>query len=154
MAHGVDLANMPTADLDVLLDDVRAEVSRRVTIDNAPAQVREINQNVLNASGRQPGKKWTQPTGAHDAYPAGWTVVHGGKTWESLIDNNVHEPGVSGWREEVPPGQVPEWVQPSGAHDAYKVGDRVRFQGSVYESVIDANTWSPADYPAGWRQVE
>lgn len=25
-----------------------------------------------------------------------------------------------------------EWVQPTGAHDAYKVGDRVSFEGSVY----------------------
>ena len=46
-----------------------------------------------------------------------------------------------------------EWVQPVGASDAYRKGDRVLFQGATYESVIDANTWSPAAYPAGWKKL-
>jgi len=33
------------------------------------------------------------------------------------------------------------------------MGDKVRFNGKVYESVINGNVWSPADYPAGWREV-
>ncbi len=47
----------------------------------------------------------------------------------------------------------PEWKQPLGAHDAYKTGDRVTFEGKVYESTIDGNVWSPAVYPAGWTEV-
>lgn len=43
--------------------------------------------------------EWKQPTGAQDAYMAGDMVKHGGKTWESLIDNNVWEPGAYGWKE-------------------------------------------------------
>jgi hypothetical protein len=39
-----------------------------------------------------------------------------------------------------------------GAHDAYKIGDRVRFEGKVYESTIDANVWSPLVY--GWQEVK
>lgn len=46
-----------------------------------------------------------------------------------------------------------EFVQPSGAHDAYNMGDRVRYNGRVYESVIDGNVWSPDVYPAGWTEV-
>ena len=46
-----------------------------------------------------------------------------------------------------------EWVQPTGAQDAYQTGDRVLFNGNVWESVIANNVWSPAVYPAGWRQV-
>ena len=49
--------------------------------------------------------------------------------------------------------EVPEFVQPTGAHDAYQTGDRVTFGGKMYESVIDSNVWSPADYPAGWTEV-
>jgi len=45
------------------------------------------------------------------------------------------------------------FVQPTGAADAYSVGDRVTFEGSVWESVIDANVWSPTAYPAGWKKV-
>jgi hypothetical protein len=51
------------------------------------------------------------------------------------------------------PSGYPEWVQPTGAHDAYQIGDRVMFKGAVYESKINANTWSPAVYPAGWRLI-
>lgn len=39
------------------------------------------------------------------------------------------------------------------AADPVAKGDRVMFQGAVYESLIDANTWSPTDYPAGWKRV-
>jgi hypothetical protein len=51
-------------------------------------------------------------------------------------------------------GDTPdEWVQPTCDQDVYHTGDLVAFEGSVYESLIDNNVWSPADYPAGWRRV-
>ena len=46
----------------------------------------------------------------------------------------------------------PEFVQPTGAHDAYKKGDKVTFEGKHYISLIDANVYSPAAYPAGWKE--
>ena len=46
----------------------------------------------------------------------------------------------------------PEWVQPTGAHDAYNKGDKVTFEGDHYISLIDGNVWSPAAYPAGWEK--
>lgn len=45
----------------------------------------------------------------------------------------------------------PIWVQPTGAHDAYNKGDTVDYNGSLYESVIDGNVYSPDAYPAGWK---
>ena len=53
----------------------------------------------------------------------------------------------------APPSVIPEWVQPTGAHDAYSIGDRIIFEGVVYESLIDGNTWSPKAYPRGWKTV-
>ena len=50
-------------------------------------------------------------------------------------------------------GQGEEWVQPTGAHDAYSLGDRVRFAGKNYESLRDGNVWTPAAYPAGWKEL-
>jgi hypothetical protein len=47
----------------------------------------------------------------------------------------------------------PEWVQPIGATDAYNTGDIVSYNGTLYKSVIDGNTWSPEAYPAGWEKV-
>lgn len=54
---------------------------------------------------------------------------------------------------EVEEGPQP-WVQPTGAHDAYNKGDRVLYNGKVYESLIDANVWSPSAYPQGWKEIK
>ena len=50
-------------------------------------------------------------------------------------------------------GEILEWEQPS-ADNAYMKGDKVRFNGKIYESVIDNNVWSPEAYPQGWKEVE
>jgi len=57
------------------------------------------------------------------------------------------------WRIAAPSGVILEWVQPTGAQDAYNMGDRVTYNGSVYESTIDANVWRPDAYPEGWVLV-
>ena len=44
--------------------------------------------------------------------------------------------------------------RPTGAHDAYNYGDVVDYNGSLYMSVIDGNTYSPDEYPAGWTTYE
>ena len=48
----------------------------------------------------------------------------------------------------------PEWVQPLGASDAYNTGDIVSYNGTLYESTINGNVWSPEAYPQGWRLAE
>ena len=48
---------------------------------------------------------------------------------------------------------VDEFKQPTGAHDAYMIGDRVKFNGKIYKSTINNNVWSPDTYPAGWEEV-
>ena len=45
----------------------------------------------------------------------------------------------------------PIWSQPAGAHDAYNQGDIVDYNGTLYKSIIDGNTWSPEAYPQGWE---
>lgn len=47
----------------------------------------------------------------------------------------------------------PVWSKPTGAHDAYNTGDIVDYNGTLYKSVIDGNTWSPDEYPQGWEIV-
>lgn len=46
----------------------------------------------------------------------------------------------------------PVWSQPTGAHDAYNIGDIVDYNGVLYESLINGNVYSPGTYPAGWRE--
>lgn len=77
------------------------------------------------------------------------------KVWVELrrianIVDNMPEP------EPGPEPDIPVWVQPTGAHDAYQMGDKVHYPGAndpVYESLINGNVWSPDAYPAGWKQV-
>lgn len=45
------------------------------------------------------------------------------------------------------------WSLPTGAHDAYNTGDIVDYNGTLYESLIDGNVYSPDEYPAGWAVV-
>ena len=45
----------------------------------------------------------------------------------------------------------PMWSQPTGAHDAYNQGDIVDYKGTLYESLINGNVYSPDAYPAGWK---
>jgi hypothetical protein len=58
------------------------------------------------------------------------------------------------WQEvvETPIEYLP-WKQPTGAHDAYNIGDKVTFNGHLWESLINANVWSPTVYPAGWKDL-
>lgn len=48
----------------------------------------------------------------------------------------------------------PVWAQPTGAHDAYNKGDIVNYNGTLYQSIIDGNVYSPDAYPAGWVVYE
>lgn len=97
--------------------------------------------------------EWVQPAGSHDVYPAGVRVLHNGKTWQSEVENNSWEPGVYGWKDLTPAPEYEEWIQPTGARDAYQTGDRVIFEGHLWRSKIDANVYSPAVYPAGWEDL-
>lgn len=48
---------------------------------------------------------------------------------------------------------VAEFKQPTGTNDAYNKGNRVSFEGKIYESKIDSNTFSPSSFPDGWIEI-
>ena len=52
-----------------------------------------------------------------------------------------------------PTGQtILDWKQPDSTNP-YMTGDKVKYEGVIYESLINNNVWSPAAYPAGWKQI-
>ena len=149
----MDIGSVSDAELHRLKRMIDTELSRRETLATAEKRAADLNAEFLAAAGVTDGDVWRQPTSAVDAYPKDWTVQHGGKTWVSLTPANVWEPPTA-WREVVEEGSgAPEWVQPTGAHDAYQTGDHVMFEGAEYVSLIDGNTWSPTAYPQGWEKI-
>jgi len=53
--------------------------------------------------------------------------------------------------EDDPDTPLP-WVQPTSTNP-YLTGDKVIYNGAVYQSLIDNNVWAPDDYPAGWQLI-
>lgn len=54
------------------------------------------------------------------------------------------------------PDEWPEYVKPTGAHDAYYKGDKISYNGAHYICKAPDNTacvWSPDEYPAYWEVV-
>lgn len=98
-------------------------------------------------------QEWAQPDSTN-GYATGDIVSYNGKYYKSTADNNVYEPGTTGapWKECDENGNdvVSEYV----AGTIYATGDQIMYNGSIYTSLIDNNSWSPDDYPAGWQLVE
>ena len=62
------------------------------------------------------------------------------------------------WTPDVAPAlwvrtsteEWPEWIQPTGAHDAYNTGDKVSHNEKHWISDMDANVYEPGVY--GWTE--
>lgn len=58
------------------------------------------------------------------------------------------------WTARSAPGVIPEWVQPTGGHDAYAIDAQVTHNGSTWKSLIAANVWEPTSANATlWEEV-
>lgn len=109
---------------------------------------------------------FSQPLGATDTYMKGDKVSFEGAYYQSNIDYNVWSPTAypQGWTkldgtgESPEPGgdddEYPAFVQPTGAHDAYNIGDKVTYNGHRYECTMNNNAYSPDAYPQGWKQID
>lgn len=86
-----------------------------------------------------------------DTVPGNWELVDGEPTEpdEGETTTEPEEPS-----DEPTEPTIPEFIQPTGAHDAYGIGDRVTYNGKVYESTMAGNAYSPDAYPQGWKLVE
>lgn len=58
--------------------------------------------------------------------------------------------------EPEPSEEYPEYVNPTGAHDAYYKDDKVTYNGKKYICIAPdgvACVWSPDVYPQYWKEV-
>lgn len=94
------------------------------------------------------------------AYAVGGIVAYGGALYRCVQAHTSQ----AGWTPDASralwtplglteddPDAVPEWVQPTGAHDAYAKGSHVMHNGTEWVSDLDANVWEPG--VSGWTQA-
>lgn len=87
------------------------------------------------------------------AYATGDRVQHGGTLYKCVQAHTSQ----ADWTPDATPAlwvvvsieEYPEWVQPTGAHDAYNTGDKVSYNGKHYVCTIDGNAYAPDVY--GWE---
>ena len=122
---------------------------------------------------RHNGKTWESQID-HNVWEPG--TVGAETLWSEVTQNATEEPETSGTEvspseptepqeepvseptepqettEEEPADPVDEWVQPTGAHDAYNTGDIVLYNGTRYSCTVDNNVYAPGVY--GWDETE
>ena len=52
-----------------------------------------------------------------------------------------------------PVEEYPEYIQPTGSHDAYNTGDKITYNSKKYVCKMNGCVWNPDTYPAGWEEV-
>lgn len=50
-----------------------------------------------------------------------------------------------------PQNEYPAWYQPTGAHDAYSLGDKVSHNDKHWKSTVNNNVWEPGMYR--WEEI-
>ena len=125
-------------------------------------RARELRPYIEKAATNLPDEDALQ---AVELFPQ-WVTGHAYAVDERLQYKNVlyrvvqAHTSQADWTPDITPAlfvvvsldEWPEFVQPTGAHDAYKKGDKITFNGKHYISLIDANVYSPTAYPAGWQE--
>ena len=89
------------------------------------------------------------------AYAAGDRVQHGGTLYKCVQAHTSQ----ADWTPDATQAlwvvvsieEFPEWAQPTGAHDAYNIGDKVSYNGQHYICTADANVYAPGVY--GWDLI-
>jgi hypothetical protein len=85
----------------------------------------------------------------------GERVYYDGKLYRVEQSHDTQE----GWTPNITPAlftevsveEWPEWKQPTGAQDAYMVGDKVSHNEKHWVSTVDSNVWEPGVF--GWDEV-
>lgn len=127
----------------------------------------------LHGKSPETARPFVPVQGAHDMYRSGEYMLYTdgliyrctqdtaysptdyAEAWEVYNPDATTDPAEPSPEEPDEPEQpsIPDFVQPTGPDDAYNTGDKVMFNGSAYESLIDNNVWSPSEYPQGWQLI-
>ena len=89
------------------------------------------------------------------AYTANYRAQYAGALYRCVQAHTSQ----TGWEPPAVPAlwarvsveEWPEWVQPTGAQDAYALGAKVSHNGKHWVSAFNVNVWEPGVY--GWDEV-
>ena len=136
-----------------------AETRRQMTAEEVAAMLIRQQINTLTVDD-QTALRMVEYYPAPDAasYAAGDRIQYNGKLYKCLQAhtaqadwNPVDAPSL--WAE-VFAGQdgtaIGEWIQPDSTNP-YMRGDKVNYNGKLYESEVDNNVWEPGVY--GWVEI-
>lgn len=113
-----------------------AAMLERIDLYNVEAKITDEERESLHALARQHAR----PQYNYDAeIEALWAAIR-----------ELQQAQEGGGAE--PDDEWPQFVQPTGAHDAYHAGDKVTFNGKHYVCKLASCDWSPAVYPDAWKE--
>ena len=146
------------------------EMLQRHVISNQDIRIAKLERKLerLAESGTTESLKEEEPEIPYDngiLVKAGQIIVEAGKRYMvvqpqfTTQENWRPSLGIPALWREVPELQsgYPDWIQPTGAHDAYQIGNIVMYKGQAWVSKINANTTVPdGDVPHNryWEPYE
>ena len=109
------------------------------------------DEDALNVAALYP--TWSSKIG--EEVQAGERLWYDGKLYKVVQTHTTQ----ADWTPDVTPAlytevsieEIPEWVQPIGSTGLYMAGDKVKHNGSTWESTVDNNSWEPGVY--GWNEI-
>ena len=130
----------------------------RVLVKMAVKQARQITDDAEALEVQMLYKQWDKQIGKSLA--AGEYINYEGVLYKVLQAHTVQEawtptnaPSLFAKVLIDPTGEtILDWEQPDSTNP-YMTGDKVKYKGKIYQSIIDNNIWSPEDYPQGWEEI-
>lgn len=120
----------------------------------------KYRRSIVHASESLPDSEATNvpdlfPEWEHDTqYVIGDRRKYNDILWKCILDHTSQ----SDWTPDIAVSlwvrtsaeEWPEWIQPTGASDAYNTGDKVSHNEKHWVSTVDSNVWEPGVY--GWSE--
>ena len=124
-------------------------------------EAKEIRKAIDTFAKNQSDKTLIDNKAAFSLWRAGLSVVRKQilRFNDDLYRVNQDHTTQDDWTPDITPAlftkisleEYPEWVQPTGAQDAYNAGDKCSHNGKHWASNLDGNVWEPGIY--GWSEV-
>lgn len=129
-----------------------------MSLTNNQKQLIELISSMLPTAPAEIAQKnvdWYKQWGAGENLSVGDRRAYEGTLYEVVQAHTTQ----SGWEPPNVPAlfkrvwteEYPEWVQPTGAHDAYAKGAKVTHSEKKWISTAESNVWEPGVY--GWDEV-